>query len=427
MVGTTFSILKLIVGAGSFVLPSVCAKVGFLGLGLCLTGLALLAFYCSWLVTSLKQKQAPLENLSMAEFTARQMHPVLGAVCEACVLGASIGGCSVYLNFCGSLLSQVYCHIPSFIYVLSIGGVVLLFIFLQAFLVVYRDWDPLLFLSRSSLVGFAAAIGAAIATLIIGGIDQGIGKAEGYLLINVAEFPNAYGSIAFLFCVALFMFPVHSAIDRPRSFNKALIAGYSVAYFFNLAFSSLVFAIFGSAVKGIIVQNLPFSRASQVTQIVLTLDILFTFLVVVVPSSASVKKLLGKISPKLRVNEEVDEPIRSIGAVFVMVIAPILVLLLCLCLAIFVPQVGSLVDFVSAIGLSFTALILPALLKLYTTKNHIVSWIFHIAIIVFAATAGGYTLYNTFSSIIATYQQQGVSGIFDAACNATSNATNAAF
>jgi hypothetical protein len=59
VVGSTFSILKLIVGAGSFVLPAVCASIGYVGLTLTLVVLASLAFYCSFLVVGLKQKHAP--------------------------------------------------------------------------------------------------------------------------------------------------------------------------------------------------------------------------------------------------------------------------------------------------------------------------------------------------------------------------------
>ncbi len=70
VVGSTFSILKLIVGAGSFVLPAVTASIGFVGLATCLVLPASLAFYTSWLVVSLKQARAPKEDLSLSEFTA---------------------------------------------------------------------------------------------------------------------------------------------------------------------------------------------------------------------------------------------------------------------------------------------------------------------------------------------------------------------
>jgi hypothetical protein len=54
--------------------------------------------------------------------------------------------------------------------------------------------------------------------------------------------------------------------------------------------------------------------------------------------------------------------------------------------------VQDLVGFVSALGLSFTALILPALLQIITEKNNVFSIIIHVAIIVVAAVAGGNTL-----------------------------------
>jgi hypothetical protein len=54
------------------------------------------------------------------------------------------------------------------------------------------------------------AVAAAGATIVIGAIDRGVGKlpSDNYPpLIVVENIPASYGSIAFLFCVALFMFP----------------------------------------------------------------------------------------------------------------------------------------------------------------------------------------------------------------------------
>jgi hypothetical protein len=58
-------------------------------------------------------------------------------------------------------------------------------------------------------------------------------------------------------------FAVHSAIDKPRHFNRALIAGYSIAFCFNLAFSTLGLGVFGIHVNAIIVNSLPISTAGE--------------------------------------------------------------------------------------------------------------------------------------------------------------------
>lgn len=106
-----------------------------------------------------------------------------------------------------------------------------------------------------------------------------------------------------------------------------------------------------------------------------------------------------------------------------MAFAPILVLIVCLALAIFVPGVQDLVGFVSALGLSFTALILPALLQLKIEKNRVPSWIFHIFIIVFASVAGGYTLYKAVSGIVDDYKNGGAGMLFASSCLNSTNAT----
>jgi amino acid permease len=411
--------MKLIVGAGSFVLPATCAQVGFLGLMICLTFLCLLAFYCTWLMVKLKQEECPMENLSMAEFATRKIGRAAGIVTEICVLGASIGGCAVYLNFCGSVLTKVYCGLPAFIYVLAIGGFVWLFVFLQAFLLVFFRWDPLLFLARSSVVGFGAAILAATLTIVFGAIQNGgVGKKGPYLLIDAAGFPDAFGPVAFLFCVALFMFPISSALDKPRNFNKAAGLGYAVSFVFNGAFATLGYAVFGGSVANIVVNSLVPSTISKVIQVILSLDVFFTFLVVVVPSSIAVRKLLGKISDAFALDPDGEEPAANCKSVFISALAPTLILFLTLILAIFVPGVQSLVGFVSAVGLSWTHLMFPPLcqLVLRRDKNGVFSWIFHIAIMVFGATAGCYTLYSSVNSIITFYRVHGTGGLFSASC-----------
>jgi hypothetical protein len=104
------------------------------------------------------------EDLSLSEFATRKLGRVIGVVCEICILGASVGGCAVYLNFTGQILSNVYCALPNYLvlkicnfflkhkclffsslfakYILGMGGLVLIFIFLQAILLVFARWDP---------------------------------------------------------------------------------------------------------------------------------------------------------------------------------------------------------------------------------------------------------------------------------------------
>ena len=93
------------------------------------------------------------------------------------------------------------------------------------------------------MVGFAAAVAAA-ATIFLGAIDFGFLHPDNYPPLFVIEnIPSAYGSIAFLFCVALFMFPVHSAIDKVSDFVQT--------FFFFTIFSFL---------KAEIVQPSPYCR-----------------------------------------------------------------------------------------------------------------------------------------------------------------------
>ena len=87
------------------------------------------------------------------------------------------------------------------------------------------------------------------------------------MLFDGAELPGAYSSVAFLFAITLFMFSLHSSIDRPSRFTRSLSAGYAMAIVFNISFALLGYAIFGGAVSIIVVNSLPqtaiFSKVIQ--------------------------------------------------------------------------------------------------------------------------------------------------------------------
>lgn len=419
--GTTFSIMKVIIGAGSFVIPAVTAQIGIGGLLLSATVLCLLCAYCAFIGTSLKQELTPLQDISMSEF-ARLCFPKqyrlnawMAGLLEVCIVLTSVFGCAVYLSFTGGVLTTVYCGIAPYQYVLIMGSVVAIFIVLQALLLVYRQWDPLLFLSRSSLVGFLAAAGAAVATCVLGAIEMGgIGKQGPYLWFDASKLPDSYGNIAFLFAVALFMFPLHSSIDRPSRFKVALVGGYSVAWIFNVSIGAIGYAIFGHSVQGIIVNSLTPGRvSSSVVQLILSFDIFFTFLVVVVPSSHSLRRFFGYLSPSLLFDED-DAEKKSCGAVFRALLAPCVVLVICLAVAIFVPGVDSLQGLVAALGLSVTGICFPALAQLVLRKNNVIMIGLNVCIIAFGLVAGGYTLYQSFSGLISFYEAHGAGHLFSA-------------
>jgi len=165
--GTFFSICKIIVGVGSFVMPYQTGLLGIGGALMAITVLSALCFYCNALMIGIKQEFTPLQALTMPEF-ARSAIPVgkrgckwnkvLGSLCEIGCVGVSIGGCAVYLNFTGGLLSSIHCEIPAYLYVLATSAVVWLFVLLQAVLLVWRSWDPLLFVARASSLGVVAAL-----------------------------------------------------------------------------------------------------------------------------------------------------------------------------------------------------------------------------------------------------------------------------
>lgn len=347
--------------------------------------------------------------------------PFLYIGLEVSILGASIFGCAVYLNFTGSVLGSVYCGIATYQYILIMAACVFVFLFLQTWAIVFFDWDLSLFISRTSLVGFAAALAAAVATLILGGLENGVGDQGPTELIVWKGLPDAYAPVAFLFAVSLFMFPLHSSAARPRRFSRAMAAGYGMAFIFNILFGLLGYAIFGPTVQAIAINSLSPGAASKAIQILLSVDIFMTLLVVIVPSSRSLKYMMSSCVGPIKHLLEIDGPLpRTAGTMLFTGLPPLIILLGCTLLAIFVPDVGDLQSLTAAIGLTFSAFVAPIVLHLKlrpstSPASNVFSFIFHGLILLVGSVGGGYALYKTILSLVETYSN-GVGNLFGSAC-----------
>jgi hypothetical protein len=88
-----------------------------------------------------------------------------------------------------------------------------------------------------------------IATVGLGWASHGIGQEGPYEVFVASQLPDSFAPIAFLFAITLFMFPLHSSIDKPAHFTKSLIGGFTMAYLFNGTFGTLGYAIFGASVQ----------------------------------------------------------------------------------------------------------------------------------------------------------------------------------
>ena len=231
-VGTFFSALKIIIGVGSFVMPYQAGEIGMGGFILAISFLSALCFYTSTIMMSIKQEFTPLQAFTMPEFARAALpgkkdgrfawNTLLGGVAEVCCLGVSIGGCSVYLSFTGSILSSIYCPIPAYLYAVLTAALVWLFILFQAILLVFKSWDPLLFISRISSVGVLLAVMTAVATLVYPATLPGAFPGD-FVWFRPENLPGSFSNIAFLFAVALYLFPMHSSVQRPAQFQRPLL------------------------------------------------------------------------------------------------------------------------------------------------------------------------------------------------------------
>jgi len=162
--------------------------------------------------------------------------------------------------------------------------------------------------------------------------------------------------------------------------------------------------------------------------VLLSFDIFFTFLVVIVPASISVRRLLGKCNEKLDVE---TLPEKNCGSLLKLCVEPLLIVFTCLLLAVFIPDVGDLTGLATSLGATFSGLVAPLILYMSQrdfndrSPTNIALLLFHFALMIFACLAGGYTFYSSVAGTVSAYK----SGIhlFSNNCSAiycVSNRTN---
>ena len=118
-----------------------------------------------------------------------------------------------------------------------------------------------------------------------------------YPAIHIESYPLFFGNAAFLFCIHSVVIPIEQSMQNPSRFS--LVANISVIFvtILNLFFAVICYMLLGYCTQGNVIVNLPEGWLPIVVQLLLCLDILFTYTIFMIPLAEMIENLLS-ITPR---------------------------------------------------------------------------------------------------------------------------------
>ncbi|ELR24157.1 Transmembrane amino acid transporter protein [Acanthamoeba castellanii str. Neff] len=368
------SIIKAVVGAGSFALPWAFLQAGLFG---GMIGILVLAILSCYTIRMLIQCKRELVGKSDRYVTyvdiAREVYGrVVAWTLYAAIVITSIGACSAYLVFWYYSSRPSACHplftepvpcpfsgnmlesvsrgkLESMYWVFILAGPLILFTWIRSFR----------YLAFTSIIGDIALVLAMITMFVEGFKEESVENPFGgeYPPIQYLSYPKFFGAAAFLFCVHMLMVPIEQSMHTPKNFGKAVYGSFLVVTVLNLVFAAIGYEAFDykymlykGATKDIIINNLPDNVFVDVARVALVFDLFFTFIVVIVPARDIIETSL--LTPNQRWNTIKRYAIRTV------------MVGICVGIGVGVKQFSDLIGLVSGLSLSFMAFVLPPMLHM---------------------------------------------------------------
>lgn len=287
---------KSICGAGSFALPHVFLEEGVLGGTIALTACSLLA---TLTMQSINKSRTYLETkdeapTSYVELSEMSLGKPTSKLVFGLTLAASLGVCSTYIAFIGSILASLSVDAES--------NNIVHFLFpnvsenswqMSTALAVY----PLSLVRNYAIFAFTSALGV---TAVLGGIlvtlsygilvDPGGGVLDAFGAVTELRmwpesfadaFGGSFGTIAYLFCVNFLTFPIINSMRNPtEEYNDSVGYAVSAVWIVNLVFAITCLGFCGDETQDLVLQNLDNGPYLSALKILLCVDLLFTFPVV---------------------------------------------------------------------------------------------------------------------------------------------------
>ncbi|KAL6060342.1 Transmembrane amino acid transporter protein [Balamuthia mandrillaris] len=416
------SIIKAVIGAGSFALPWGFMQAGLLG---GLLGMALLSFLSLFTILMLIQCKNSIPELKRRYVTYVDLVRVvlgkpLAIVLYAAIIITSLGACAAYLVFCGGMLYTVSEEaLEGKYWVLILAGPLIAFVCIRSFR----------YLAFTSIIGDIALALGMLAMFIEGfRSEKLLPNPTDYAAFRIDTFPLFFGTAAFLFCIHMLVIPVEQSMKNPAHFKWTAIISFIIVTLINMIFAAIGYMLFKDHTDSIVINNLQNNAFVSVARIMLVIDLFFTYLVVIVPARDIVETSLLKEKPAKKTNtdnfgedddDEDYEEVRPVPVTFKQkvvvwfkdnwrglarnVIRTVMVGITVL-IATTITQFSDLIGLVSGLALSAMAFILPPLLHL---KLNWKGWrrigfmtVVNVLIIVFGLVAGVTTTFESVKSIV---------------------------
>lgn len=283
----SFSLIKAVVGAGSFALPAAFMEAGLWGGVVGILVLAALSLFTILLLIRCKNELPALKGryVSYVDVVQETFGRPLAVVVYIAIVITSLGACAAYLVFCGGLLETVVRgKIEAKYFVLMMGAPLVVFCWIRSFR----------YLSFTSVLGDIALLLGMSAVFIEGFRTTSVDSPLDYPAFKVQSYPLFFGSAAFLFCIHMLVIPVEQSMKNPKRFPTAAVGSFGVVTVLNLVFGAIGYMLFKSKTQGVVIDNLGENAFVDVARVALVFDLFFTYIVVLVPARDIIEASLLK-------------------------------------------------------------------------------------------------------------------------------------
>jgi len=301
---TVTNLTKCFVGAASFELPWAFMQAGLLGSVVGVTVLATLSsFSLRRLALSGQLALAIEESRGGSNYAGVITFPELGMIScgpwgkRAAWFGTvamSLGTCGSYFVFISSTMQSI----TSYSFDFWAFGVALP-------VTIALSWLPSLkYLAPTSFLGVCALILSVLFVLIDGYSHTTV---IGMILtivplpaVRVSTFPLFLGNVGFLFLISTAILPISQNMKTPSKFGEAFNSSALIVTVLNIAFGFMALAVFGDCIEEgamctqpNIIDNLHPGTLSTCVKVALSVDLLFTAVIFIVPLDVALEREFG--------------------------------------------------------------------------------------------------------------------------------------
>jgi proton-coupled amino acid transporter len=171
---------------------------------------------------------------------------------------------------------------------------------------------------------------------------------------NIAAFPAAFGSVAFLFFVHFTMPPIEAAMAQPEKFYDASLNAFAISTVITATFGTIGAVCFGPMVPSVVITAMKGATVVAAVKLLLCLNLLCTFPIIVRGAFQILEGFMGG-------EENLSDPvIYSMRTVFVVLAA--------VC-GVAIPSFGKLLGLVGGVSCTALTMIFPPIMLLATVKN----------------------------------------------------------